>query len=848
MAFPNAAQGLCIEQVVGASLIIAPAGTGKTRVLAERVLRAVAKEIASPKNILCLTFTNRAAQEMRKVLMSQQRDWAKDVTIRTFHSLCTHMLRQEAGQIGLSHDFVVYDDDDCLELIGSIFELNKLSVKQSEKNRIAREIFGAICDAKIGAQTTELSTYLPSVHVAEKIFAQFPAVRIVPACRYQQELADRNALDFGDLVYLTRTMLDNDAEIKARWSNRFHFIQVDEVQDTHTSEYEIVKALAKGSGNIAFIGDLAQTIYGWRGSNPELVLKRFREDFKPIEHSLTENYRATRTLLKAANSFAISCGGFGGRYKTIVPSETCEQGQPICIAVANSEEDEARWIGQQILNLKLEHDRALRSPGTQAEPFCFHKIAILTRTNSRNQVIFEELNESFNDHFSCVTVEQLEFFQRKEIKDALAYLRLLVNPRDAGALQRIPINRVGDATRTNMAEKLKTCGLLLTDLTAPCVIEGRDPFAALLSSYDAGDVVVFDVETTGLSPTEDDIIEIAAQRLVCGKSVQTFHRYLKGSKVGDSIQIHHISDEMIEAEGVSAAQALHEFFDFVGPTPVVGHNVGFDVKMVKAHARKCGIEPPPLIDFDTFDIARRFVEAPDNKLTTLREFFGLPTQPTHRAADDVATTVELLARLVPLVRAESSTRTELIARCQPVFLPLATKMQCWRKAMNHMRPYELLEHIACEEQLPRTEPSDKRAAQRKANVTELIARFKEQDDETSTSHPETALRTLLDYTALAKNIDQIAEKHDKVMITTIFQAKGLEFDYVFIAGAVEDEMPSYRNKDAERLKEEQRLFYVALTRAKQRLFISGYKENSYGYRKPTSRFVRQIDANYVTPG
>ena len=238
---------------------MAPVGTGKTLALAERAGNAVLSEI-DPDRILCLTFTNRASKEMSERVKRKNPKYARQMTISTFHALCANMLRFESREIGIPSDFVVYDDVDSIELIQDLGHLEP---------RMARDIYHEIGDAKVNASGNLIS----AGGLMGDLFDGLMDATARIAIEYQQNLLTRHALDFQDLLVLVRSMLKENEDIRERWMSRFDFIQVDEVQDTHFSEYQIVRALAKQSGNLALIGDFDQTIYEWRGSQPVKVIK-----------------------------------------------------------------------------------------------------------------------------------------------------------------------------------------------------------------------------------------------------------------------------------------------------------------------------------------------------------------------------------------------------------------------------------------------------------------------------------------------------------------------------------------------------------------------------------------------
>lgn len=808
----NPEQSKIIKHIYGAILMLAPVGTGKTRVLSERVMQALKNGISANK-ILCLTFTNRAAKEMSDRLSKACPDQFRYITVKTFHSLCASILRIEARQIGLPADFVIYDDADCIELVKNVFGISQ--------NKEAEKMFFAMANCKTKASDLQL---LPNYPLA-KLFNTLGSHNAKLANRYQAILQERHALDFADLIFYIRTMFHNHPDIRQRWGKRFDFIQIDEVQDTHLSEYEIVRYLASNSGNIAMIGDLDQTIYEWRGSEPDEVISQFKTDFNPTEYSLTLNYRATKTLLSAASGFADS---FANRQTKITPAFECEPGELIRVHTARNEWEEGKWIGEQIKKL------ADNNPN-----FAYNRVAILARTQNRIDLISRVLEQL---NIPCVTIEQYNFFMRQEVKDALAYLRFILNPFDTGSLRRLllrPSRRIGDATIKSVIDEGQKCGFRLTDMALSQTFVNGDPFSELLKAYTSGKIVVFDVETTGFSVSQDEVVEIAAIKLIEGKPAGEFHAYIANTlSVGDSEKVHGYSDKFLAINGKPAPLVFREFFHFAEGALLVGHNVGFDIKMVTASASKVGLTVPKLQWADTWNLANRFIEADSYSLEALAAKLNL-TKPNHKAIDDTRTTVELLKALIPLIKPGEAYRQAIVYRYGEQFEVVAKQIEDWRYASQKLRPVQLLEKLLVESGLSDYYRNDKRLQ----NLKRLVRIFQERDEQTL--HPDTALRSLIEFTALAKNLDQIKSENNQVPIITIHQAKGLEFDTVFIAGASEGEIPSFLSLKYGKLEEEKRLFYVAMTRSKKHLFISAHSKNNFGKLTNPSNFLKLIPEKFI---
>ncbi len=800
----NPEQEAIVQHLEGAILVLAPAGSGKTRVLTARLTQALHHGFA-PQDILCLTFTNRAAQEMRQRVKQDIPELADQLTIKTFHGLCAWILRQEAAAVGLPADFMVFDDQDCQELVQQIFNL-------SDRREVARYT-GELMTAKSRGQWQGGETWT-DIFQGLGEFCR-------PAVQYQLAMQERHALDFADLIYQVRRMFRVDPEIAQRWQRRFKLLQVDEVQDTHGSEYEVLAHLGRGTGNIAMIGDLDQTIFEWRGSEPEVILAEFQREFQPDVYRLAWNYRSTQALLSAADHFANS---FAQRQTHIIPAPSCPTGDAPRVFQAPTAKAEAQWIGTQIRQL------ASTTPNFQ-----YSRATVLARGHARLREISQTLATM---GIPCLTVEQYEFFQRQEVKDALALVRLVLNPFDATALRRVALKlipQVGLSTINTIRQQGQACGLWFTDLIDLATLEEGDPFIGLFQAQQSGKIIVFDVETTGLSVSESEVIEIAAKRYDAGTFTLSFNRYIQNlNPVSESQAVHGYSDEFLQIRGRPAKEVFKDFQKFAQGAYWIGHNLGFDIKMIAAHARRVGLELNISRWGDTLNLAHRFLTAPNYKLATLATHCNLATTPTHQADDDVRTTVELLNYLLPLTIPGQAQRQALIQRYQRLFYPLARQLQLWRTNSDILRPGELLQQIIQDSGLYRINSAQ---PDRLDHLNQLVKLFYERDQ--PQLHPHTALRELMEFTALTKNIDRLSQAGNLLPLITVHQAKGLEFDHVFVAGLTDDEFPNFRSVQEGRLEEEKRLFYVAMTRAQKNLYLSSHLEDERGKKLP-SRFLDML--------
>jgi len=806
--FPNAEQLEIIEKRDGALLVLAPAGTGKTRVMARRLAGAIEGGV-EPDRTLGVTFTNRAAGEMRGQVERQLGQSARSTNIRTFHGLCAWMLRQEAKDLGLPRDFVIYDEEDSKEVLR--FCLRETRIKP-------QEAYWDISKLKSGCPDDSLS-----LSAVTRLEVKWPHPDLGPAAaEYHRLLAERHALDFADLVYRVRAMLTLMPDKQDKWSRRFDWIQVDEVQDTHHSEYDVIRHLALLTKNLALYGDIDQTIYEWRGSEPDSVLGLFRRDFAPVtELALVDNYRATRTLLQVADKIA---GTFTNRRTRIRPAPGLPEGVPPVLHRASGPGGEACWIAEQIATM------------TNNDEVGTTRIGVLTRTHRRSQAVSDAMEAAGIPH---VTVEEFEFFRRQEIKDVLARLRLLLNPYDAGALGRAtrrPASGIGKATLKTLWQEGEPVALRITDLIKTETHQFGEPFAPLLTGLKDGAVVVLDVETTGLSPVEDEVVDVGAVRIVEGEFEGRFQALIRPTRpVGHSYEVHSLTDELLREEGREPDIVFEELRDFVGDARVVGHNVRFDLSMLKAHSGRTG-QPIAFSSWDdTLEISRRLLSLERYDLATLCEHLDSPHQPSHRALADAEATADVLLALRDRLAAGEGRRRQLVSKLGEPFARMAEMFESWRMAADELRPAELCSLIVDQSGLGAHYADDVRRA---GHLDELV-HYLAANDEASAS-PRAALEELVQKASLSRNVDHLAKDDPRVPIITIHQSKGLEFDVVFVAGVSQGEIPSFYAVKDGRVEEERRLFYVAITRAKRRLFISCFDRNDFGYSAGPSSFLRAM--------
>ena len=401
----NERQKEAVQHTQGPLLIMAGAGSGKTRVLTHRMAYILAEEDVHPWNILAITFTNKAAREMKERVSQLVGPQAEDMWVSTFHSMCVRILRRDIELLGYQRSFTICDPSEQQTAMKRI--LKKLDI-DSEKYDY-RMILNRISQAKNDLEDVEEFNKKYTGYVEQ----------IIGKCyrEYQKELAKSMTLDFDDLIMLTVQLFQKHPETLQYYQQKFQYIHVDEYQDTNHAQYRLVTMLAKKFKNICVVGDADQSIYGWRGADMSNILE-FEKDYQNAKVVLLEqNYRSTKTILQAANH--VIENNVNRKVKKLWTEN--EEGQAITYYRAQSEQDEGRYVLSQIQSL-------LR------DGYHYDDFAILYRTNAQSRVMEENLLKS-NIPFRLVGGQR--FFERLEIKDLLAYLRLIVNSQDDLSFRRI---------------------------------------------------------------------------------------------------------------------------------------------------------------------------------------------------------------------------------------------------------------------------------------------------------------------------------------------------------------------------------------------------------------------------
>lgn len=735
----NSAQREAVLTTEGPLLVLAGAGSGKTRVLTFRIAHMLGDLGVKPWQVLAITFTNKAAAEMRERLAVLIPSGTRGMWVCTFHAMCVRMLREDADLLGYTGQFTIYDDDDSKRMVRDIMQALGIEQKQFPINMIRSKISSAK-NAMIGPEDMLKSADSPNDKKAAQVYLEL-----------ERRLRAANAMDFDDLLVRTLELLRTRPEVLEKYQERFRYISVDEYQDTNHVQYEIANLLAAKYQNLMVVGDDDQSIYSWRGADITNILD-FEKDFKNCKTvKLEQNYRSTGHILSAAN--AVVRHNSQRKDKRLFTAEG--DGEKIQAFQASDERDEGRWIAGEI--------EKLHAKGTS-----YDDIAVFYRTNAQSRIL-EDMFLRAGVPYKIVGGTR--FFDRAEIRDVMAYLKMIVNPADEMSVKRIintprrgigstSIQKIEQLARDNRCSFFQACEIACaeTGMFSAKVRNGLSSFVSLVREGrrmdgELKDVVEMIVDKTGL--------------------LQAFR-----------------AEGTMESE--SRAENIQEFLG----------------------------------------VAAEFEE-------------------TH---EDIEGTLESLEELraAGVADVPADVESEPVVVSAPAPEPGPSALVSSFEALVGARDAagsNPLDSLAA----PALSPQDALAAAIAGNAyaapTELPAGAVHADEIERTYGPLTckALPALMEWLALRSDLDSLAGETHAITMMTIHSAKGLEFPAVFVAGMEEGIFPHVHDfggsDDPGKLEEERRLAYVAITRARKRLFLTyAATRRTYGSTSanPRSRFLNEI--------
>ena len=693
----NPAQREAVVTTEGPLLVLAGAGSGKTRVLTYRIAHMIADLGIRPWQILAITFTNKAAAEMRERLGALLPNSTRGMWVCTFHAMCVRMLREDADLLGYTGQFTIYDDDDSRRMVREIMQGLDIDQKNFPINMIRGKI-SAAKNAMVGPDEMLEKASDPKERKAAQVYAEL-----------ERRLRAANAMDFDDLLVRTLELLRTRPEVLDKYQDRFRYISVDEYQDTNHVQYEIANLLAAKYQNLMVVGDDDQSIYSWRGADISNILD-FEKDFKQAKVvKLEQNYRSTGHILNAAN--AVVRHNSQRKEKRLFTA--LGEGEKIQAYQAGDERDEGRWIAGEI-------DKQ-RSAGVS-----YDDMAVFYRTNAQSRIL-EDMFLRAGVPYKIVG--STRFFDRAEIRDVMAYLKMIVNPADEMSVKRVintprrgigstSIEKIEQLARENGCSFFQACELA-------CAETGR--FTAKVRTA-LGSFVNIVREGRRMDGELKDVVDAIVDRTGL---VQAFR-----------------AEGTMEAEG-----RMENIQEFMG-------------------------------------VAAEFEETHDDIEGTLESLEELRAAGMEGVPEDAALAVEGAA---PFAGAAS-----VAGAAEPAGVPAAAIA-----AQEIERTYGPL---ACK-----------------------------------------ALPALMEWLALRSDLDSLAGQTQAVTMMTVHSAKGLEFPVVFVAGLEEGVFPHVAgfggSDDPGKLEEERRLAYVAITRARKKLFLTyAATRRTYGSTQanPRSRFINEI--------
>ncbi len=778
-----------IQAVDGPVLLLAGAGSGKTRVITHRIAYLIEERNVAADSILAVTFTNKAAKEMaERVEKILGHSSLARPTLSTFHSFCVRVLRRDieamkVNGVGLTKSFAIYDETDQQAVVKQALKRLAIDDKQL-KPRVA---LGRISWAK-NHMIDPQEYFLASTNPLEEKIAHIFEI-------YRKELFKANALDFDDLLLETVRLLKSFAEVREKYNRRYQYVMIDEYQDTNRPQYELMKLLAGSHHNVCVVGDEDQSIYSWRGADIKNILE-FEQDFPEVRTiRLEQNYRSTQMILEGAS--AVVAHNKQRKGKNLFT--TREGGSLIGYYEAPDGENEALFIADRI-------NKYLRAAGqTEDLPRC----AVLYRTNSQSRLVEEALRRYQVQYHM---VGGFSFYDRAEVKDILSYLKLVQNPHDSVALSRTvnsPPRGIGKTTMETIERMALTSGMSSWDAIARAIEDKLLPQRALIALE-------------------------GFRRLI------TDARAMLGPGFAD-----HLTDDLapatdfIPTEGASLRRSGTPAFS--SPTDEPSDNPSEDITFDPDEFATVTATNDASTSFDTsFNFGFDF--GPSEEISTITPENATDSAAAHGIeADDEEEDATSFNPFAPVVLKRSAhttpdRATEILMDTAPAFRKPgdAATLPELIKFLNDRSGYiRALEAEATPESFSRIE-----------NLKELANAAQDAQERGET------LAEFLDHAALVSDADSYSEDA-RVTLMTLHAAKGLEFPLVFLTGMEEGLFPHSRTlTDPTGLEEERRLCYVGMTRAMDTLVITRARyRRRYGSDMPeasiASRFLEEVPSHLI---
>lgn len=886
MRQPNEAQQLVIETLDENIILFASAGTGKTFTVAKRTAQIIQSGRAKPSEILCLTFTTKACEEMREDISQYVGTQAGEVEIRTIHGFCYQLMREENRRKGDRYaDVVVCDEVDAEDLLQSIlssqyvwWERGESPSSDEEKNEENEETTFEIFTKKGALRNfvsalkhireeqgfysdNETEDYQKAFHflrehraeqcdtltsistkrgwqVCDEVFLSAMkrhAGRLVFA--YDDHLRQSNRVDYDDLIiFASRALKDEDT--RGRWAAKYRYITVDEMQDTSLLEYSVLNRLF-GNNRVMMCGDFFQSIYGWRGAKPEYVLSDFIDKYHAKVYMLSQNYRSTQMLTAATFGYLrATYPDLVGKYcPKDVQVASAETGEKILCMGFDNRREEASQIYRYI---RKNIEQGITS------------LCVIARSNFYVSMLaraFEECNQEYppEQQLRFFTAEEdLQFYKKTIVKDVLAMVKLLLNPTDRVSMERITEKyvRLVGAKTVEWLRMQNRIGASIVSFLEKQTYTHEDPYHVLVDAFHKGEIVVYDTETTGLDLDKDEMVQLAAIRINgAGEVTGVFEKMIIPTiPIGEVAYATHGFDMeyIVSHGGVSAKEALEEFSQFVKGAVLVGHNsFRFDCPLVARQLKENNLPPLDIQgEYDTLTIAKQFhAELPNFKLSTLCEKYGITNEAAHNAYGDIVATGKVLCRMISEdVIPTAMERQNVCAKHKEKFAKLYTFISDLTVRMKTESPYSILSAIIDKLGM---ELKCKTDGERHA-LRDLRAHFRMAEGQDT----ESFLRDFIVKADLSgSRADLLIAREKCIPLLTVHHSKGCEFDTVILAGVDNRNFPNFYSQ-SDKEEGEEKVFYVAITRAKKRLVLTRAVWNGRERVYP-SPYVEKIPVEYL---
>ena len=836
---PTDEQKRILDITEGVHLVLAPPGSGKTELLAQRVFTAK-KNGYDDDDIICLTFTNRAAKGMKDRIKKIHPD--NEILIGNIHHFCSKFLFENR-----------------------LIPLNTSILDEEEANQLMsefREAFEYAKDDKIYIpDLLKLATYLRQKELGfPEVLFQKPKLSQIPdpwkakeVCEaYNNEKQINNYLDFDDLLTLTYNALRGMRKDNLLMS-KFKWLQIDEVQDLNPLQWSIVNEITMKDALIVYFGDYEQAIFSFMGAKLDSlhsIEKVIQSNSKNSIHNLLKNFRSPSYLLNIYVKYARSNWTPSWKKPPVATSDEAAPADSLRIfGVNGTAYSEAKYISEHLIPSLLNEDE---------------RTAIIVRFNTTAETFSRVLNEVNIPHFK---ISGFDLFRRRTVKGLLAFFSIFLNEFDRLSWARVFYEFRGiESLKESRAfiNSMKEIGLTPVDLLKYQGTSSR--LIEFFKIFKEGEMIIFDTETTGLDTLNDDIIQIAAVRIVEGKLKETFEVFINTEKdISESEKVHHISREHLDRFGVSPQKGLIDFLNFCGPeATLVAHNIGYDDAILTSNLiRFCNIQLDDYCreKFDSITLTKLIhPDLQSYKLGFLIETLQFEGENSHNALDDVKATFSLLEKLNASSNKHINLQNEFLSdiKNNSLIVKFNSRFKEIHNLFSQISKHELsldkATSLYFEHHYKLFMPANEEAKRKyleeqqkdMSEIDKLISHMSFYANSEKVLTLKDSIELYIPEYRMFKESD-LYLGNEKVVISTVYKAKGLEFENVIVAEATDNEYPClWPLKDASEsekeaaILEDARAFYVALTRTKKRLFISYHDKSSYGHTKDRSRFIECI--------